>query len=299
MTILFPSNYVLNNLVDETFQKEYYAALSNDIEIILFNQYLWDTEQKIELSHPIHGEVIYRGWMMKPQDYHNFYYQLKQNNIDLLTNPEQYKTLHCFPNIYPYIKDNTPKIMTFPLHAQLDVENIKKELGAFMIKDYVKSVKNTAFPQYFDNNVNQKDFDAWMQYFYKSRGNLLTEGIVAKEYVNLKKYPGNSNNVMVTNEYRAFYFHGQLISISRNSLQPEYCDKVPEELINQYTNLPSPFYTIDFGQLQNGDWTIIETGDGGVSGLSKGQNYHVFYRTLKVMNEKIQNIVLDKDTREI
>ena len=41
-----------------------------------------------------------------------------------------------------------------------------------------------------------------------------------------------------------------------------------------------PRYTIDFAELEDGSWKIIEAGDGSVSGLSDGQNYESFFRKL-------------------
>lgn len=52
------------------------------------------------------------------------------------------------------------------------------------------------------------------------------------------------------------------------------------ELIHRYENLGSPYYTVDYGELTDGTWKIIETGDGGVSGLSPGQNQISYYRAL-------------------
>ena len=71
-------------------------------------------------------------------------------------------------------------------------------------------------------------------------------------------------------------------SISRNSLQPTYTPSVPKELVQKYKNLPSLFYTVDYAEKEDGSWIIIETGDGGVSGLSEGQNYDSFYRALDI-----------------
>ncbi len=55
-----------------------------------------------------------------------------------------------------------------------------------MIKDYVKSVKGTDFPKFFDKNTTQDELDNWMNVFYKYRGNLLTGGICVKEFLPLK-----------------------------------------------------------------------------------------------------------------
>ena len=54
----------------------------------------------------------------------------------------------------------------FPLYGQIDVEHLKHSFPKFMIKDYVKSVKGTDFPKYFDSSVTQEEFDDWMERFY-------------------------------------------------------------------------------------------------------------------------------------
>lgn len=46
-------------------------------------------------------------------------------------------------------------------------------------------------------------------------------------------------------------------------------------------NLPSPFYTVDFAELADGSWKILEAGDGQVSGLSDNQNARAFFRALR------------------
>ena len=143
-----------------------------------------------------------------------------------------------------------------------------------MVKDSVKSVKGTEFPVFFDNTVTQAEFDKWMEVFYKYRGDLITGGICIKEYLDLKRYDG------ITNEFRVFYANGQVISVSRNSNQPIYTDVPPAGLVMKYRNLNSPYYTIDYAELSDGTWRIIEAGDGGVSGLSPGQDPVIYYRSL-------------------
>ena len=54
----------------------------------------------------------------------------------------------------------------------------------------------------------------------------------------------------------------------------------PRELVEKYRMLDSPFYTVDYAELKDGTWKIIEVGDGSVSGLSDGQDPEHFFRTL-------------------
>ena len=275
MTILFPSSYMNSRRVDEAFEREYEAALEAGLEVMLFHQQLWDEKRELRLDIEKSDCALYRGWMMKPEDYGVFHDQLSNKGISLLTAPNQYETMHLFPNVYKWLAEDTPKTLFFPLHARMDVEEIGRELGEFIIKDYVKSAKNTDFPTYFDRSISQAEFDRWMGRFYEIRGELLTGGILAKQYVKLKKYGGH------TNEYRVFYLRSSLISTSRNSLQPAYAAELPRALAEKYATLPSPFYTVDYAEKEDGQWIVVEAGDGGVSGLSEGQDYRAFFRAVK------------------
>lgn len=75
--------------------------------------------------------------------------------------------------------------------------------------------------------------------------------------------------------------YGKVLSVSRNSRQPNYAAEVPIPLVEKYKNLPSPFYTVDYAELSDGSWEIPETDDGQVSGLTKGQNAEVFFKRVR------------------
>ena len=295
MTILFPSGYINKNQVDEDFQKEYEAAIGQGIKVLLFHQELWDFKRKvvfvekykmengknIQIGEDIqHAEtrsekVVYRGWMMKPEEYECFYAGLLEKGITLLTSPTEYKRMHVFRESYPLIAEDTPKTMFFENWKEIDFREINDNFSKFMVKDFVKSVKGTDFPKFFTTPV-QQDFSERLEQFVKYRGELFTGGIQLKEYLDLAYYGDK------TNEYRVFYMSGNVISVSRNSNQPMYTKELPKGLAEKYSALPSPFYAVDFIECGDGQFKIIETGDGGVSGLSPGQEEEGFYRRLKL-----------------
>lgn len=276
-TILFPSSYFGIRKVDEDMQAEYDAVLNTGLfDVIIFGYEDWFSKGKITLSkRPEERTIaIYRGWMMKPDQYEQFYNALLDNNIELVTSPDDYAAMHVFPNVYEAVKDDTAKMMVFPLHEDLPCDVLRREFSRFMVKDYVKSVKGTDFPKYFDSSVNQDELNHWMETFYKYRGNLLTGGICVKEYLDLKRY-GNQ-----TNEFRVFYINHEVATISRNSGQTNMTMNPPDDLIQKYRNLPSIYYTVDYAELADGTWRVIEAGDGSVSGLSENQDYEAYFRAL-------------------
>ena len=274
-TILFPSSFFDTKKVDEDLQKEYDAVVSTGLfSVALFGYEKWFNEDKLIVTNIPEEEkvVIYRGWMMKSEKYERFYTLLMEKGIRLITEPEQYRLMHIFPNVYESVKEDTAKMEIFPLHCQIDMEKIR--FPRFIVKDYVKSVKGTEFPRYFKQPVSQDEFDQWMDVFYKYRGDLLTGGICIKEYLDLKKYGEK------TNECRVFYINHEVATVCRNSGQGNYTPEPPKELIEKYKGLNSPYYTVDYAETVDGSWKIIEAGDGQVSGLSDGQNYEHYFRTL-------------------
>lgn len=275
--ILFPSSYFSSREVDEDLQKEYDAVKETGLfDIIIFGYDKWFNEGKLVLScipdSPC--SAVMRGWMMKPEQYAVFYDKLRNNNINLITTPEEYTLMHIFPNIYNVFGNDTAKMKVFPLHKQIDIESVKKTFDRFMIKDFVKSVKGTEFPRFFDSSITQADFDEYMKIFYKYRGDLLTGGICVKEFLDLKYYGEK------TNEYRVFYINNKIASVCRNSGQGTNTNEPPMDLIKKYSNLSSRYYTVDYAELSDGTWKVTEAGDGSVSGLSENQNTFDYFMTL-------------------
>lgn len=278
-TILFPSDYFNCNKIDAELEQEYKAAIKAGFNVMLFDYSSWFESRKLVLNQDSNSDLIlYRGWMMKPELYCEFENQLLNLGYHLVVNSNAYKRLHEFVHVYTIIRGDTAPMMKFPLYTRIDVEFIKSTLGRFMVKDYVKSVKGSDFPVYFDSTITQSEFDGWMEKFYQYRGNLLTGGICIKKYLDLKKYDGH------TNEYRVFYYFNEPMILMKNSNQTDACCKPPIELINKYKMLDSPFFTLDFAQLEDDSWIIIESGDGQVSGITDSSQTEMFYKVLKEKN---------------
>jgi len=53
-----------------------------------------------------------------------------------------------------------------------------------------------------------------------------------------------------------------------------------DEFIRQFSYINSKFYTVDYACKKDGDWIIVEIGDGQVSGLPDFGDKQVFYNRL-------------------
>lgn len=222
--------------------------------------------------------VIYRGWMIKPEQYRRFHDDLVSMGFEPLVSPLCYERMHCFPNAGAMFDNRTPRFMVFPEkngQVSIEADTINGAFGRFMVKDYVKSVKNTDFPAFIETPVTQEELDEYIQDFIRRRGSLFTGEIVLKEYVDLKKYEG------VTNEWRQFVFlQGVQLGLCRSSRQPRMAAKPPESYLPTRNIVVVPFYTVDYAELTDGTWTIIEAGDGQVSGLAESDNPLRFYEAM-------------------
>ena len=282
MLILFPSCPLRGVRHIETDYANEYEAVCRlpEFKTILFDydKFVAGEGFKLYPNDVYTGECIYRGWMLTPEQYLHLYEKLLECKIQLINTPQEYDNLHLFPLVYPHIKKHTSEILIYHNVTERDMSTINKTFSRFMVKDFVKSVKGHDFPAYFETPINYKEFAKHLARFNDLRGKLFTGGYVIKGYLDLKKY-GNC-----TNEYRAFYLNGEVLSICRNSGQQENCPYVPSEFVIQFADLSSNFYTVDFAELNydSRKWVVLETGDGQVSGLSQGQWEFKFYDDMRV-----------------
>jgi hypothetical protein len=278
-TLLFPGDYFSLNNPNDNFTAELDAVVACDnLDPLLFNYDEYIDGSPLRLSKPASEcaeLLIYRGWMMKPEQYERFYNDLVNLGFDPLTEPSSYERMHCFPNAAEYYEGQTPAYKVYPAvngRVEIDVGEVNAKFDRFMIKDYVKSVKGTAFPAIVKTPVTQEELDGLIGEFIKLRGELFTGGIVLKEYVDLKRYG------KTTNEWREFRFlNGIRLSLARNSNQTASCPKPPDDYLQTRNIPPGPFYTVDYAELEDGSWTIVEAGDGGVSGLASSEDPVKFY----------------------
>ena len=280
MLILFPSDFFDTKKIDPDYTAEYEAACKlPNTRIILFNYDSFAAGEGIKIHPKDHytGNCVYRGWMLTPVQYSALYEHLKAKNVTLINSPVEYEACHLFPSVRDIIGEDTPKSLYYEQGRVIDWDKVNGTFGKFMIKDYVKSVKGTTFPLFFETPVLSDEMNNRIAEFRALRGNLFTGGIVLKEFVNFKKYGKH------TNEYRAFFLNGLLLSLSRNSNQPESCPRVPQDFCMKFRRLKSNYYTVDFGELEDGRWIVIETGDGQVSGLSPGQVVFKYYEDMQLI----------------
>lgn len=281
MKILFPCHETDNKKVDDCYVEEHHAAKLQGYDCFLFD---YDEFIRGEFKSNIpkmddKSILILRSWIFSVPQYGELYGILDELGYKLINTPEQYKNCHQFPDSYDYTKEYTSKAI-FIKEWDVDIlQNISDFFGgsSFIMKDYVKSVKNVPGLSKMEGGITGEALLEKVEKFVEHRGELFSEGLVFKEFVNLKKYGEN------VNEYRLFFYDNKLISCSQNSnIKPGKSNypntKFAEDVAFQ---IDSNFFTIDIAEKEDGNWMIIETGDGQVSGLSPNQNCLQFYASME------------------
>jgi hypothetical protein len=139
--LLYPSNPLRRNKPDEVYGEEYAAALEAGFTVSLFSfEEFLAGDFRARPSLGPEPTVLYRGWMLTPQNYTRLQSAIAGHGAKLLTTPEQYERCHYLPAWYAQLKEFTP--MT---HFFRESEDVAAQLRALswtgcFLKDYVKSL---------------------------------------------------------------------------------------------------------------------------------------------------------------
>lgn len=234
--------------------------------------------------------AIYRGWMLKPEKYEQLFYALATRNVNLINSPEQYKHCHYLPESYSIIEKHTPKTISFKVNSDFDFDEVFQKLSVFgdkplILKDFVKSRKhewNEAC--YIPSASNRTEVERVVNRFLELQGEDLNEGLVFREFIEFQPLAAHSKSKMpLTKEFRLFFLDGKMLDSFEYWDEGDYSEMLPPKDIfaDVAKKVESRFFTMDVAQSKDGNWYIVELGDGQVAGLPDNANISEIYRKLK------------------
>jgi hypothetical protein len=108
--VLFPNEPFNKKQVDSAYLEEFQVCEISGIKNYFFDyeELVYDGKLVTNINSDDECVLIYRGWMLKPEQYNNLYYNILKRTdgrVILINSPHQYNNLHCFPNIYNDIKE--------------------------------------------------------------------------------------------------------------------------------------------------------------------------------------------------
>jgi hypothetical protein len=295
LQIIFCADMLDEKNPDSAYKEEVNAVNSLGVEFSLINFEALIYEGNVSKAvrrvkeQPVEITRLYRGWMLNPNQYSTLYRALLQRGIRLINDSDEYKHCHYLPDSYSAIEKHTARSIWLSLPIDNNFDPIMDALGSFgsspvIVKDYVKSQKhywNEAFyiPSASDSDAVQRIVSR----FIELQGSDLNEGLVFREFIELDPIGAHAKSGMpLTREYRLFFLNGDLL-YSAEYWNADYQNVVPP--IERFTEVAkavkSHFFTMDIAKRLNGDWIIVELGDGQVAGLPDNAVPLKFYQALQ------------------
>ncbi|MEU8218337.1 ATP-grasp domain-containing protein [Micromonospora taraxaci] len=206
------------------------------------------------------GMAVYRGWMLRSEQYAMFAEVLAERGVVLRTGAEQYRLAHELPGWYAALASVTPLSVWTTGSEPADFDHARAVLGAgpAVLRDYSKSMKH-----YWDEAAFIPDLGegaaAWSvaRRFLELRDDDFVGGLVLRRFERF-----------ASTEVRTWWIDGVCVLVgphpdSPNDPAPVEVDLAPVPAL--VGGLGLPFITVDLALREDGVWRVIELGDGQVS----------------------------------
>jgi hypothetical protein len=272
---------------DDRFELEVLATEELGIEsyaLPLDYVVLGDAERAVRhLPRPAGRTWLYRGWMLREEEYAGLYEAIYERDEELVVDPESFAEATYAPNYLPRLGIHTAPARWTETDSILEAWEVAQELGPppWVVKDYVKSAKEEWYRACFvPQGADQEDFRAICERLREIRGDTFETGFVVKKYLELATLPGfTSDRRRVTDEHRLVFWEGHLVAYAPYHDVDSPLDD-PTQFAFLGRTLSSPFFTADVARLAAGGWTVIEINDGGSSTFPERLDPRDFYRAV-------------------
>ena len=204
--------------------------------------------------------AVYRGWMLRSEQYDDFARALAARGVRLRTSPDQYRQAHELPGWYPALSGLTPPSVWTSGADRADFDRCRRELGSgpVVLRDYTKSMKHYWAEAALIPEIAVSDA-AWRvaSRFLELREDDFTGGFVLRRYEDFDSA-----------EARTWWVDGRCVLIGAH---PDASDQSPPEdpdltaVSPVIARLGLPFVTVDLAHRFDGTWRVVEIGDGQVS----------------------------------
>lgn len=223
-----------------------------------------------EFETPVPG--IWIGFIPALERYTAIYDAAAKKGIKLINTPHQHQIAMEFDQFYPHLEGLTPKSII--LNSPDDLPRIEAELGyPVFVKGSVKSNKDKGWGAVTAQNRDElkQRIETILLNAHRSRGKAIIRQIVPIRHTRMAP-----DGFPVGREYRIFLYKTKVLAYS--FYWDEFSDSEPLNQADKETMLQIAieaacrvdvsYISVDTGQLESGEWIVIEIGDGQFSGLS-------------------------------
>ncbi|MBB2940638.1 hypothetical protein FB565_000342 [Actinoplanes lutulentus] len=262
MLLLVPADVLRPRRPDEHFIAEVEAARDAGLDVAVIDH---DAVTRGDAAAavtrvPAGSDAVYRGWMLRSEQYVAMVQALAARDVTVRTSPQQYRQSHELPGWYAAIREHTPETTwtTGDHHDDFTKACATLGTGPAVLRDYTKSMKHYWHEAAYIPDVADSDA-AWRvaTRFRELRDDEFTGGFV------LRRFEGFTGA-----EVRTWWVGGVCRLVTPH---PDTAEDAPPADVNltamaaAVKALDLPFITADLTRHQDGRWRIVEVGDGQVS----------------------------------
>lgn len=285
MRILFPSMPFFPREPDPGFTQELAAAEAAGFEWSLYA--LEDARvgapALVRCPPSRTGEpMLHRGWMLSGSAHQRLCEAISGAGYAPVVGPAAYEQAHYLPLAIEILRGSTPASAWNRSDREDDAWALYQGFadGDAILKDWVKSAKYRWREACFiPAHTDRARFGEIFRAFLAERRTLFERGVVLRRFHRLRSQGTDMRGMPVHEEYRLFFWMGELLVTTAPpgasgplALLPEW-----QAIARKFE---SPFLTLDVAREEDGGWIIVESGDGGVSGLPISLPPEAFYAAL-------------------
>lgn len=208
---------------------------------------------------PAASDAVYRGWMLRSEQYGDFAAVLAQRDVRLRTSAEQYRRAHELPGWLDALQAVTPRT-AWTVGPDLDrFDEACRQLGPgpAVLRDDVKSLKHSwEQAVYVPDAADSRGAHAVAGQFLALRAEDFTGGFVVRSFESFTSM-----------EVRTWWTHGRCSLVTAHPDTPDADLPAPDLSVIEplVRALGLPFVTVDVVRRDDGVWRVVELGDGQVS----------------------------------
>ena len=237
------------------------------------------SDAETALSHipraPQPTPTFLSGYIHPGDEYEELFESASARNFILANDPDEYQRSHSMSESLPLLAELTPKSFMIDDLAELPAALAEIGLPAF-VKGDVQSRKDRGWQRCVANTEAELETIAadLLDRYAWSEGR-----VVIRELVALKHSRTQADGFPIGREFRAIVFGSKVVGLGYywpgGSADPlraldESEERAVRELALQAASrVRVPFVVIDIGQLEDGAWIVIETGDPQTAGYGE------------------------------
>jgi len=305
VSYLFPANPLGGHswTVDDHFSLECATVAGSNPVALLDSYSLSDRIPKMKISEDFSNPVVYRGWMLTEAEYRTLERAITARGLALATSTESYMRAHSIRGWIDSFEGLTAPTVLIPVSADeatilAAADSIPFEHG-FFLKGESKSERG------MNHAADAGELPGLVRRFLERSGTPEDGTLALRSFLPLDSRVAEVRSWWIGGELAFSPVHPNFEGIDRISpltdsmeLRRSMRDFL-DSLQPGIRSLENRFLTADIALTESGEWTLIEIGDGQVSGFSRdygAQEYSYFYR---IIGHEIEESYLPESERLI